>query len=1465
MVKKSFYYISIFLIVCVFTDIYAQTPFEKNLLDKLNILNRKKSGYSSSITIDRQNNTVAYKSYYYNHLISIDSVTVFDEYVKRDKRNYIRKQFRNTLLADMSKTTSTGLIGDIDVPVTFGKLGSFLGEGSKLIVEGSERVEFNASKTVDLNQNETETVSSSWLPELIPFQHLIVNVTGTVGDRIKVNLKHDSQTDKLSDNKVKIEYVGNDDDILQSIEAGDVTLSLPGVKLIGAPPQHEGLFGMKATGQLGPLNFVAIASRETGESSSQSFEGNTKSDTLIRYDAEFAKNKFYILGLQTGDSLIKLNIYKDDGNGYNNESQGAVTGNLLIMPGSSDSIIYQGFFTEMLEGEENDYIMGPGNQYVELTRELSIIEALGISYIVKRSSGIIDTVGTMQYSLGDTLKLKGIKIKEDYPGSPTWDYMLRNVYSFNSSNIVPESFYLTIKKVNNASGEDDELENGITYLKLLGLDNNSDGIVDYNYINFNRGYIMFPNLEPFTSTSLAEPDSEIYYTNETGYDIGRLYYLQIAYRGAQSVYSLGTFNILEGSEVITVDQQTMVKGKDYTIDYEFGIVTFLTDAVNSPSAVIKIDYQYTPFLSVVSKNLLGFHMDYTPTDDITFNSNWLYHTLSYQLDDYPRLGEEPSDALVGELDMDYKKDVPLLTEIFNYIPFYQTDIPSHLSIVSKAGMSYPNPNSTGKAYIEDMENVLSETNMSSDRKSWNFGSLPTGETNDNLSYDYMWYNDRITLGSINDQLPTQDKSTDVNILNIIMTPQTVNPQSTFITLNQTISKTGIDLSDMRFLQVWVKGQGELTVEIGKNIPEDMVRRDNNGDIVGAGELNSEDANFDGILDSDEDTGLDGVMGDDALLIPNDDQNDDYYYSTEHPNDFSSINGTEDNNILDTEDKNGDLRLNTESDLYRFTFNLNYSDYLVYEHPSSGWKLFRIPINDVNVNIEGNPDLQYIKTARIMWKGISSADTLQIYQISTVSNRWNDFASLGTIDDKFYVGAKNNQTDLDYFPPFNPGYDVSGKEKKEQSIVLYMNDVFNNEGGRVYRYLIQKENYERYKTISFYHRSTVSDSMDLYVRFGGDSLNYYSIKVIPKTDWTFTEIPLESLVYAKRHYDSTSVNEGRFSFYGSPSLTNIRYIEFRVYNRSLNSFTGEVWIDDIMLNEPKREVGIAGDVTGTLTIPQILNINGTFTYRDPFFHRLTDANGTGNYTRNYQFSAGLNADAVMPENIGIALPLNYSYRSGISEPLYKIGSDYYLEDDEIKDNLSVSKSQNVNMSLNRKRKSTNNFIKYTIDNLRLNGGFNTNYAKTYNRIDTTGSYNGNINYSLATNMKPKKIFNRMNLYVLPASMNYSLGYVNKWSTSYSKSGTDFVKIGSSASENLSRTFSMNYKIVPSLQFNYNESRTNDPGFEGSGYTSFLGKDIGKRMTSSISYNPLFIKVFTHNLSYQGNYSDVMNYRTITVID
>ncbi|MDI6700246.1 MAG: hypothetical protein QME48_03340 [bacterium] len=1446
--------LKIFFPIFFFIFLFSQ---EDNTLENKFLEYKKEfDGYQQVIEFDEENDLVLFKTFYKGNFLFIDSIKPKDLYLSHKNQNMIKEMLSASFKESFKTSSSSGLIGDIDIPITFGKMKSFFGEGGKLVVEGSERIDYSGSKTFDLTAMEKGTANISWIPEFMLKQQLIVNVTGTVGERIKVNLKHNSETERKSDNTVVLEYKGLDDDILQSVQAGDISLSLPGIKLIGGTPQHKGLFGLKGSGQLGGLNYTFVASKESGENEQKQFVGNTSVDSLKIYDIDYQKNRFFLLGLSQSDSIILLNVYKDDGIGSNNDEEGVLPAKLYFDPSILDSLFFIGNFSLMIPGEDKDYIYYKNGQFIEFTTTLPSSEVIGISYIVKRSDGRIDTVGS--FGTVDTLILKIIKQKDDYPFSPTWEYMMKNVYSFTSKNIIPESFKLSIKKVNTGSGDDYELQGNTTYLKLLGLDQNGDGNVDLNFVDFNRGFLIFPSLYPFDSDSLIDKDSIIYWTLESGTSIGRKYYLDIKFSGSQSVYSLGTFNIIEGSEVVKVNGVTLTKDKDYTIDYEYGIVNFLTDAVNSPNAQITIDYQYSPFLSLTSKNLLGMHLDYQLSDKLFANSNWIYNTLSYNLEDYPRIGEEPQEILLGEGDIKYDENFYTLSDLANLLPFYNTTSPSKFSVVSKVALSKPENNSAKKASIENMESVIVSNDISIDRKSWVFGSLPSGFDPNNLSEKYFWYNAIELNGNINSLLPDVEKTKDVSVLKIFM-DNPLSSSNTFVTLNQLISRTGIDLTDMMFLEIWVKGEeGNVVIEVGKNIPEDMVRRDKNKTLLGPdGILQTEDKNNDGILDVNEDTGLDGVYGEDSLNIVGDDGNDDYYYSLSQQYYYEKINGTENNNMFDSEDLDRDGSLNTREDYYRFNINLGSDENLVYENPSTGWKLFRIPLQSSSVQKVGNPDLKYIKYSRLYWYGVSKDDTLSIYQISMVTNKWKSKMVNGD-STKFFFGAKNNQTDPDYYPPFNPGVDFNGKPKREQSMVIYCKGFEHDEAGKVYKILPLKESYERYEMLQFYIRSTDSDSFDFYLKFGGDSLNYYFIKYNPRNEWDTVTVYLDSLVNLKKsNLDKGFSQKEMYGFLGSPSLTNIGYLELYIQNKANTLESTEVWVDDIMVIGPKNELGYAGDISSTLEIPELFSVTFLVGLKNPYFKTVSEKYGSGNFNNNYRFSASLNGEKLLPEFFGIVSPITYSYSRSINRPVYYIGSDYTLSSDEVKRFSNYSTSKGFSVNLKRGKNFTNRFLHYILDipSFSYSNSFSNNF--TYNRTDTTKTNSLSSNFTYNFGIVPLKLFKGFEIYYFPSNISYNLSYSTNQTKSFLLGENGFVNVGENYLKNFNRSFSTKYRIFRSLEINYSESKIHDLLQDDNEFFGLLGKRTGQNNNFNLNYNPSFIKYITHTLNVSTNFSERNN--------
>ncbi|GIS73176.1 MAG: hypothetical protein CM1200mP10_27530 [Candidatus Neomarinimicrobiota bacterium] len=93
-------------------------------------------------------------------------------------------------------------------------------------------------------------------------QKQAVNIEGKIGDRVTVKMDRDSERDFDWENNIRISYEGEEDDIVQKVEAGNISLSLPATQFVTFSGQNSGLFGLKAISKIGPVDVTTIASIE---------------------------------------------------------------------------------------------------------------------------------------------------------------------------------------------------------------------------------------------------------------------------------------------------------------------------------------------------------------------------------------------------------------------------------------------------------------------------------------------------------------------------------------------------------------------------------------------------------------------------------------------------------------------------------------------------------------------------------------------------------------------------------------------------------------------------------------------------------------------------------------------------------------------------------------------------------------------------------------------------------------------------------------------------------------------------------------------------------------------------------------------------------------------------------------------------------------------------------------------------
>jgi cell surface protein SprA len=123
-------------------------------------------------------------------------------------------------------------------------------------------------------------------------QDLRLGITGTIGDKLQINVDWDTNNQFDYQNQVKLEYTGYDDEIVQSVEAGNVFLETPSQLISGG----QSLFGIKSSFQLGNLNLTTIASQQEGQSNSLSIEGGAETTEFTLKPTDYDDGSHFFLG-----------------------------------------------------------------------------------------------------------------------------------------------------------------------------------------------------------------------------------------------------------------------------------------------------------------------------------------------------------------------------------------------------------------------------------------------------------------------------------------------------------------------------------------------------------------------------------------------------------------------------------------------------------------------------------------------------------------------------------------------------------------------------------------------------------------------------------------------------------------------------------------------------------------------------------------------------------------------------------------------------------------------------------------------------------------------------------------------------------------------------------------------------------------------------------------------------------------
>ncbi len=736
-------------------------------------------------------------------------------------------------------------------------------------------------------------------------------IVGKIGQKVDINI--DQDTDNLFDwqNSLRLTYTGTEDEIIKTIAAGNVSLSLPGADFVTFSGRNSGLFGLKTVMQFGPLNMTAIMSVEHGENQSQTFTGGQSEQSSQIYPTQFILDRYFFLShsyradfpvyTDRWEHLIDANSRVDFVEVYISSASGDETMNVFEEIGQEDAVYSN---QPMRRLSDNEYQRNDDLGYILINSYLRPNDILAVSFKNKLGEEFPEPE-----VYGDNA-LYILRDSHEDPELSHWDLMLRNKYQVATAGKSIDDLNFAIRQYVTGSSDPDH-QGSSTYIEILHLDNENsagqqipDNKIDSRWIDTETGIITFPALEPFGQedamvivadstlyTEFAEADTleTIYNIPTTHNDFQRLsqrFYMETSVLTLSKVYDLG-WNVIEGSETVKLNGQKLTRDRDYTIDYVAGIVTILTSEADNPGASLEITYQNHEMMSIEKKTIMGVRGQYNFDEVSYLGATVLYLNQQIQ-EDKVRIGNEPMRNLVLDLNGAFEFHPRLLTRMVDAIPLVEAEVESEISIEGEYARVIPNPNplnnpatgdNSGVAYLDDFESIKREQDLGMRPGAWFISSSPdhtfTGERG---IFTAFTPRQRVSKQEIWEEYDSGNlQNDDMQILQMDFYPviyqtgddgQEIPEAGCWGGFYHDFRGANPDQSNTKYIELMVKVSGDrsglIHIDLGE-ISEDVIPNGllDTEDLIEPALVNVGN----GILDEGEDVGIDGMAGEDAPWPP----------------------------------------------------------------------------------------------------------------------------------------------------------------------------------------------------------------------------------------------------------------------------------------------------------------------------------------------------------------------------------------------------------------------------------------------------------------------------------------------------------------------------------------------------------------------------------------------------------------------
>ena len=491
------------------------------------------------------------------------SYLTFDEFKRKEFDNSTRKYWRQRASEEdvlLRKGFNPKIYIGSDV---FDRI--FGGNTIDIRPQGSAELKFGFQ--IQTNENpaipEKQRTSSTFVFK----EKIQMSVIGNIGEKMKLQVNYNTEASFDFENKMKLEYSGKEDEIIQKIEAGNVSLPLTTSLITGS----QSLFGLKTQLKFGRMTVTSVFSQQKGQRSTIDVPpgGGQITEFEILCD-EYEANKHFFLSQYFKDNydnalktlpvvtspfnITRIEVWKTNRNAVNEANRDIVafmdlgeydyfatnfigqgtsvypsdslSNNLYIkmtkqspyngirdvnnaasilggLNGAPTNFAAQQDYVILKNARklnESDYTLNARLGYISLNSALNPDEVIAVSYEY--------TIGNNVYRVGEltttgidptqTLVVKLIRSKAVSPKLPTWDLMMKNIYSLQGYQISRDNFKLNVLYADDKDGgkkkrfispdAPDDVLSTSPIIRLLNLDNlntncdhtrEGDGVFDF--------------------------------------------------------------------------------------------------------------------------------------------------------------------------------------------------------------------------------------------------------------------------------------------------------------------------------------------------------------------------------------------------------------------------------------------------------------------------------------------------------------------------------------------------------------------------------------------------------------------------------------------------------------------------------------------------------------------------------------------------------------------------------------------------------------------------------------------------------------------------------------------------------------------------------------------------------------------------------------------------------------------------